>query len=512
MSDKESSPDANVPESENSGKSHVAKKSPKKSKVAKKEAPLADLSALSFGPAWAKEKSNKDRKQSPRRPDSGRSEKRAPRGRKADARNEGRGDRRNQRQGGRGRPRDKRERAPEVVLPEGVKARVMPVEDGLDGLAKQISDTGRTHSVFDLAWLVLGGLERFHVIFDTEKEPLYRSATDSSLWLTQKECLSHFWASGSLEKYYDENITEVEAPSGNFQSVARCGLSRALIAPPNHHAYQQTILDFHREKFGNMSLEKYKQRITMEHGEEVVQEWLDSMKKQTQWSPKAKVATEVKSEDAPAEDTAEAPEVPSEEVIITLTNKRELEQHFLKHGFAEEYESGNTMSVRANIEPKLLSPGLFAVQKNLVTESRRYPGDLASILCRQMSGRHLAVFKWKKRLHCGPARPKHVPKDLVMADRPTGLFNWVSKNPAGNIDTMWKDLLPKDIDDETKKLWYHDLHWLINEGFLLLFSDGKLHAAKELDKPAPPAPKKKVAKKAAENKSTDTSTPPDSEK
>ena len=155
----------------------------------------------------------------------------------------------------------------------------MPIEEGLDAMAKQISATGRTHSVFDLAWLVLGGLERFHVIFESEKEPLYRSRTDHSLWLYQKECLDHFWGSGALEKYYDEEVTEVEPPSGNFQSVARCGISRTLIGPPNHHAYQQSIMDLHREKFSNMPLEKYKQKIIMEHGEEAVQEWMESMKK-----------------------------------------------------------------------------------------------------------------------------------------------------------------------------------------------------------------------------------------
>ena len=516
MNDKESSPDANLPKLENSGKTSAARKStvtpkrPKKEDT--KEAPLADLSALSFAPAWAKEKSNKDRKPAPHRSDSDRSEKRAPGGRKAGARNEDRGNRRDQRQGGRGRPREQRERVPEVALPEGVKARIMPVEEGLDALAKQISDTGRTHSVFDLAWVVLGGLERFHVVFEREEGLLYRSAKDSSLWLTQEECLSHFWVSGALERHYDTEVCDVDAPSGNFQSVARCGISGAFIGPPNHHAYQQNLLDLHRAKFSNMSLEKYKQRITMASGEEVVQEWLESMKKQTHWSPKAKAAGGGSPADKSTADTATEADPPSEE-IISLKSRRELEQHFLKYVFAEEYESGATLSAPANIAPKLLSPGLFAVQKNLITESRRYPGDLASILCRQMSGRHLAVFKWKKRLHCGPARPKHVPDDLVMAERLTALFKWVTEHPAGSIDVMWKDLLPVDIDGEAKKLWYHDLHWLINEGFLLLFSDGKLHAAKELDKPESVVAKKKTKKKKADMKSAvDTERPQDSDK
>ena len=123
-----------------------------------------------------------------------------------------------------------------------------------------------------------------------------------------------------------------------------------------------------------------------------------------------------------------------------------------------------------------------------------------------MSGRHLAVYKWKKRLHCGPARPRHVSKDLVMADRPGKMFQWVADHAGGNIDELWKECLPAEIDEATRHTWYHDLHWLINEGLVLLLSDGTLHAAKEQgDNEAQSkqaggkkkAAKKKVAKKAA---------------
>ena len=83
-----------------------------------------------------------------------------------------------------------------------------------------------------------------------------------------------------------------------------------------------------------------------------------------------------------------------------------------------------------------------------------------------------------------------------MADRPDKLFHWVIDHPGGNIDEMWKGCLPAEIDDDTRHTWYHDLHWLINEGLVLLFSDGTLHAAKELEKKAAKKTAKKAAKKA----------------
>ena len=202
-----------------------------------------------------------------------------------------------------------------------------------------------------------------------------------------------------------------------------------------------------------------------------------------------------------SEETEPAASVPAaEQTLVILDNHREVEQHFLGHGFDKEFHEGKTVSALANIPPRMISPALMSLLRNTVAEEKRYPGNLASILCRQMSGRHLAVFKWKKRLHCGPARPRHVPGDLLMADRPSTLFHWVTDHPGGNIDKLWQDCLPADIDDTMRHTWYHDLHWLINEGFVLLFSDGTLHAAKELSSKQAGPPQAEVKKKTAGKK------------
>ena len=93
-----------------------------------------------------------------------------------------------------------------------------------------------------------------------------------------------------------------------------------------------------------------------------------------------------------------------------------------------------------------------------------------------------------------------------MADRPGKMFQWVTDHAGGNIDELWKECLPAELDEATRHTWYHDLHWLINEGLVLLLSAGTLHAAKEQgDNEAQSkqaggkkkAAKKKVAKKAA---------------
>ena len=472
-----------------------------------------DLSALDFGPAWAREDaSNKPKRfetKHAKRESKGYDAKGHEGKRKSGPRRGG-GQKRGQdrRQGGRSSRHDRGGQRVMTPPAEGVSARIMPIEEGMDALAKEISAQGRTHSVFDLAWLILGGLDRFHIIFEREEEPLYQCQKDHAVWLTKSECLRHFWSSGMVKDFYEEQVTEGEAPAGNFQSVARCGLSGQLIGPPNHHSYQQTLLDLYRERFAHMSFDHFKSKIVMEHGEEVLEQWVEQEKKQLLWRPKA-VAHDAKEEEAADEDDAKSETITEEitenkelsevsdeaaqevaevtedkspgisETVPVFKTRQEVDQHFQVHGFEQIYTAKKHASVLANISRKLLSPGLVATLKHVVAEEKRYPGKLASFLCRQMSGRHLAVFKWKKRLHCGPARPKHVSDDLVMADRPAKLFHWVLDHPSGSLDKMWQDCLPEGIEEKERHVWYHDLHWLINEGLVLLFSDGSLHAAKE---------------------------------
>ena len=117
--------------------------------------------------------------------------------------------------------------------------------------------------------------------------------------------------------------------------------------------------------------------------------------------------------------------------------------------------------------------------KATVADERRYPSKLTPILCRQLSGRHLAVFKWKKKLKAGPARPHAVPDDIQLAERPQKMLAWITENSGKNLEEFWEVFLPENPDDEIKRTYYHDLHWLLNQGFVLLMADSTIHLAKE---------------------------------
>lgn len=443
-----------------------------------------DLSALDFGPSWARQGEGKPQKKysggerGERRRDGGGSKRREG-GR--DAGRPQRGPREDRKfEGKRGGNNDRRRpsRPQPVAATAGVAADVMPVEEGIDNLTKEISAAGRTYSVFELARVILSARERYKVVFRKEEEgpELFQSKQDGAVFLTKAECLAHFRKAEWQKEIYASEEVEVEAPTGNFQSIAKCGFTGEIFGPPNHHAYAARVAAAHQAGFTNMDLERYKSRIVVEKGEEAVNAWIESMKKQTQYSL-------VKS--------AEAAEGEASAETVVIGDEQAMLAHFESELFASTFRSTHRADVDSQIPGKLLSPGLLTLLKETIADQRRYPGKLAPFLCRQLSGRHLAVFKWQGKLHCGPSRPHAVAEDVKLAERPEALNTWVSENAGAGVDALWKALLPEDVTDEAKKEWFHDLHWMIKQGHVILLSDGHIYPA-TYTKPAAPKKQKKA--------------------
>lgn len=508
-----------------------------------------DLSGLNFGPVWAREPSESKslKKFKDRGAHSDTRDKRGGEGRRQGGGGRGRGDRRggggrggDRRggdrggfKGGRGHDDQRRPQRQDIPAPEGFKINFMPSEESLDLLAKEVTQTGRTFSVFDLAKVLLQGRDRFRVTFEHPEQTFFRCREDNSIWLSKAEALRQLWRGEWLKKYYDAVQVEGEAPTGSYQSVARCGISGKYLGPPNYHAYQQNIIALHREQFANMSLERFKSKIVMERGEEAVEAWLESMKTTTQWKiavgepavqesaegeanaesvekqiEEASVEeVEISPEETPAAKSAdegatseeETEEAVSEEAVIPdaplFKTTAEVEQHFLANHFEAAFEETKRAWVMGDIQGKFLSPGLLTLLKDSAVEEKRYPANLMPIVCRQLSGRQVAVFKWKKKLKVGPSRPHAVPADMALAERPKAIIDYLVKTSGKKLEQFWSTIFTDETSDEQKAEWYHDLHWLLNQGHAILLSDTTLHLAKSGNQEQHPA--KKVTKKEA---------------
>ena len=188
---------------------------------------------------------------------------------------------------------------------------IVPAAEAVHLVVREIHHLARVYSLYDVAQILLAGRERYHLCFElSNKAPsIFKSRKDGSLWLTKEEAIAHFWNSPAAGEMYESEEIETDPPAGNFQVVARCGMSGEWLGPPNFHAYQTTLRRIHREQFSHMAFEFYSSRVRTERGEEAVNAWLDTMRKRVRW--RLKRAAEVTA----IPDPEPVAEVPAERTI-----------------------------------------------------------------------------------------------------------------------------------------------------------------------------------------------------
>lgn len=429
------------------------------------------LSALDLGPAWARQSAApsqgrsdapshnfpgdkaKDRPDDNNRRDQGnrsqvRDGQRIP-GRGRDFRDDRRDDRREDRRDdrrGQGRPEhDYAEAAP------GVRVLIQPAPAAVQLVAREVHHVARVYSLFDVSNILLARRDRCTASFEAaeSRPPLLHGKLDGSLWLTREEAVAHFWQVPWRADFYEEETVEVPPPTGNFQVVARCGLSGEWLGPPNFHTYQTTLRQLHRERFSHMRFETYAAKVRTERGEEAVNAWLDTMKSRVRWKAK------------------------NTEEEILFDDRASVERHFATHRFADAFEETRRVEVSADIPARNLSPSLLTSLRGAGSHAKQHPAILIPIICRMLEAAHLPVFKRDGRLYTGPARPRSLSPETILAERPAAIVQWLATTPKATLTGLWKEILP-DGQSEPSKDWLADLYWLLTEGFVLLFSDDKL--------------------------------------
>ena len=382
-------------------------------------------------------------------------------------------------------------------LPEGWFVRLLPEPRAVEALSKQIKASGRAYSVFDVAKLFLSGRDRYLLHFyykkpargeDQPKEAtpateaaapeLLQCTLDGSLWLTREEAIRHIREGNAMNDLYREEVVEVDPPKGVFQSIAVCGFSGALLGPPNHHSFPVAVSRLHREQFYNVPIDRYKSRIQIEKGEEIVQKWLEQQSKERQW-----VATKV----------PEGEEAPRFKTVA------ERDAHFFKNHADEVLKSVREVTVGGNIPGKHLSPGLLAVLRMELDRQNRFPMHLVQELCRELEVHGLRFFKRdKKTTFVSRSRPQFIGSNITLSDRVRSIVEMVRANPGIGYGKVVSVLAPpapvvepatppaegEAAAAETTPVptlstgelaIMQDIKWLVQEGFITEFANGELH-------------------------------------
>ena len=392
-------------------------------------------------------------------------------------------------------------------LPELTVA-FIPEEKGVEQLARQIKVTGRAYPLFQIALLILDKAERYAVQLASKKkdeaaaQKIFVCALDDSPWINEDDAVAHV-LKNHFATFYQSERTATEPPKGVYTFVAQCGMSGAILGPPNNHDYQNQLRKLHTEKFSRMPYEMFKARVKIVKDEVVVKKWIEEQSFKTEF-----VALNV-------------PEP------LTLPTMEAVEQHFRathKDSIIKPVES----YIVAGLPSRTLKcSGLQRLIRQEWEHQKFFPLPIATKLSQQFAHHGLAFFKVNKTVtHVSVARPQYLDiESNPVSDGIKRIVEFINATPkctrkklvealaptpkvapaavvvpapiaVGNVAEKPAELVkpqaPAPTPEQTAMMV--DLHWLIHQGAVLEFADGRMETAKK------PAPKPVKAEKKVEAK------------
>ena len=164
---------------------------------------------------------------------------------------------------------------------EAIEINFLPERRGLAPLAHRLARSVRAYSLFEVASLFLSKPEFFAVKIDLHDSsaagsPLFQCSECKSVFLEREAAAVHAFAR-HFDKVCRKEEQAVEGPKGNFVCVARCTLSGTLLGPPNHHGFNDRVMEVHRLKYPEMPFEAYRKRIENVHDAQMIETWKQEM-------------------------------------------------------------------------------------------------------------------------------------------------------------------------------------------------------------------------------------------
>ncbi len=496
-------------------------------------APDLDLNLENlFQPAWAQGKAESNRFEKftgnegvkPERSFSGKpGERRAPRREGGSERRGGPpraggskfGDRKGGFRGGERSEERREERpAPPAPLPE-LNVAFIPEERGVEQLSRQIKVTGRAYPLFQIALLILQKAERYSVQLTAKKkadgtvaQQMFACALDDSPWLSEDEAVAHV-LKNHFATFYQAERTATEPPKGVYTFVAQCGLSGAILGPPNYHDYQNQLRKLHAEKFSRMPFDVFKSRVKIVKDEAVVKKWIEEQSFKTEYV---------------------CLNVPEPLKLATL---EEVVKHFRATHKDSIIKPVETLTVAGLPSRSLRCAGLQRLIRQEWEQQKFFPLPIATKLSQQFAHYGLQFFKVNKTVtHVNVARPQFLDLETTpVSENIRRIVEFINTNPKCTRRKLIETLAPTPkvakapvteipippapvAEGETtaaqpakpaataapeatpeQTAVIVDLHWLIHQGHVLEFADGRMETAKK-PLPRPVKQEKKPAKPA----------------
>jgi hypothetical protein len=333
-----------------------------------------------------------------------------------------------------------------------------------------------------------------------------------------------------LDKFFDTAEVEVDPPKGNFQVINRCGITGELLGPPNYHRYNQIVQQHYAAKVASrVGFEAFRSRIETVRDPEVVNQWLAKMKKTTRFTwklalpgaqpaaPVAPAAPVVEAAAPAPEGEAVAPvetppaEAPALSTTPTFDTLEDARLYLLTQARDKVARTSETARFHGKVVETIPPGEIRRAIDGALERQRRFPLDTANALRGRLRREHLTIFKKGSKgvsYVCAVKRKFRVPGQ-TFSDSIGALISFIEGNAmvrAGELPTKFLGIAmvpaprPADaapateapaapaaeapkpeptlsIDDRARISRLHgDLMWLVREGYVTEFIDGRLFA------------------------------------
>jgi len=308
-------------------------------------------------------------------------------------------------------------------------------------------------------------------------------------------------------------------------------MSGKILGPPNHHDYQNQLRKLHAERFSRMPFDAFKSRVKIVKDEEVVKKWVEDQSFTTEYT------------------CLNVPEP------LKLPSREEVEKHFRAVHKDTIIKPVETHTVGGVLSRNLRCRELQQLVRNDWEQQKYFPLQLATGLSRQFATHGLHFFKVNKTFtHVSVARPQFLDLETTpVSESIKSIVGHINTHPkctrrqliealapspkkptvieikpaappiaapapdaSGEAAAVTQDApavpTPPASDEPTAEqtVIIADLHWLVHQGHVLEFADGRMDTAKK-PLPRPVKPEKKAAgeKPVAEGGATPTTVDPE---
>ena len=377
---------------------------------------------------------------------------------------------------GGGKPFARRERAFDRPKPLDAEVKILPETKALGTIMRKLQQDAHAYKLKDLAYFFLDNPSSVLLKITVKPTPtptptstptFFQCKACSFASTDREEVVQHILAA-HLADYYESKEVDCEPPKGNFNCVARCGLSGVLLGPPNIHEFNAVVKEMVRTRYPEMSESEYRSRIEMVRDAETIEEWRKGAVKKTVF-----VAKEA------GEGAPELTREQAEGELRTMILPTLLDQP-------------KNLMITADVALKCPYRPLQWLVRDALEAERRAPYAMCYALRGAFHNRKLNFFRANDSR--GPEFVTSVAYKEFDAEHAIPELARVAKFIAEHPCLPKADIAP---DAEAEK----HLAWLVSTGHVVAFTNGVYSAVEKFPKYGPQWQKRPAAAPSAEAKS-----------